>query len=969
MLSELSVCFWSGPEVKENVIQAGPFRAPPDDDDRPEDTYLTVTIDVGMKGFERFATCRGSLKVENSQWVYSWDIHQGETHNFVVDLKSLDEVYAQSADFQKKMEGHVLYATKVVIKTRETVDGAHQPEKPPEEYYLCRFVTALSDTTRFGLVGTPALKYDMIPFEFTAFDSRPESSWTATNTKLVQVVSSQFPTLTVEGSSQAGLPSPFRDAGGTAGKHFIEYKPNGVASDSHTDSGRININYANKSVGEILLEGKVVTPRKWSVDIDALAQQLQDSFKNGQDPRFGKTYFEDMAKEVVTKVQSSSQSFWYNNAQHVPWTASLPANTIRVTFRDDGKEPYTEIVSANAFRWKWQQLVQCLGKINNITRAHLLEYYLLESGLKLNPAPPITMDVKYFRNTGDPNCFADATYYSVAVERLAKSLMHELGHAHFFPGHIVPRVYEESSSLKDVMQQAFYLNNTTFPRPSFGVLVSGPFLLLLVGRGWDDKNIDAVFANSQQPSTPGSRWHDINDGSLLFSSISVTKPGRITLTTHGVTGPNGTVSSVAFYREANDLAGLQTGTGGDLLLFVDTNATDGWTTTVSTDTLPPVDHTFYAVATGDDGETSTPVSTTVTVEDANGNGVLKIDIFLVRDASSFDSLGTGERSTLPTNAEWIDEWDSFWVEVWVGTPDTDDIGVSSVQLDLIYSTVCFTATEIEYGAGFDALRTGMIDDEVGIVDDLGAATLSTDVGDDRYALLARVRFESKSGDLGVPLGADNKYVTPVANGFGRSDARGALVGSAPARVELGDLPATELWPVMYDLDDNGRVGPGDLSYFAAAYGKPAGAPGVTYSRVCDFDGNGVIGPGDLSYFAAAYSRKHTDADMQSYPGNFPSAWRQTTEPTTSRLAERVNAIAPIEKDSVTKLLIQTAPESATAALDTALAEEYGPAIEQPSLLNRHAAWLSMVARRQSNRRDGGDLGRAELAVDLLMAGR
>ena len=98
----------------------------------------------------------------------------------------------------------------------------------------------------------------------------------------------------------------FRHAGGSAGEHFIEYKPNGFASDGHTDSGRINITYANKSVGEILLKGKVVTPRKWSVDIDALARQLQDNFKNGQDSRFGKTYFEDMAKEAVTKVRNRS---------------------------------------------------------------------------------------------------------------------------------------------------------------------------------------------------------------------------------------------------------------------------------------------------------------------------------------------------------------------------------------------------------------------------------------------------------------------------------------------------------------------------------------------------------------------------------------------------------------------------------------------------------------------------------------
>ncbi|HBO45632.1 MAG TPA: hypothetical protein DD670_17235, partial [Planctomycetaceae bacterium] len=74
-----------------------------------------------------------------------------------------------------------------------------------------------------------------------------------------------------------------------------------------------------------------------------------------------------------------------------------------------------------------------------------------------------------------------------------------------------------------------------------------------------------------------------------------------------------------------------------------------------------------------------------------------------------------------------------------------------------------------------------------------------------------------------------------------------------------------------------------------------------------------------------------------------------------------------------ELRIETPPEYSTAALDAALAEEYGPAQVgnelTTAIFNRHAAWSSMVARRQSNRRDAGDLGRAELAIDLLMAGR
>ena len=46
--------------------------------------------------------------------------------------------------------------------------------------------------------------------------------------------------------------------------------------------------------------------------------------------------------------------------------------------------------------------------------------------------------------------------------------------------------------------------------------------------------------------------------------------------------PDGTVTSVSFYRESNGTAGLQTGSGGDLLLGTDTVGSDGWTNIAAT---------------------------------------------------------------------------------------------------------------------------------------------------------------------------------------------------------------------------------------------------------------------------------------------------------------------------------------------------------------------------------------------------
>ena len=250
-----------------------------------------------------------------------------------------------------------------------------------------------------------------------------------------------------------------------------------------------------------------------------------------------------------------------------------------------------------------------------------------------------------------------------------------------------------------------------------------------------------------------------------------------------------------------------------------------------------------------------------------------IEMSLVRQPTAFDDQDKGEVGALPSDEEWIDEWASFYVEVWVSTPDTNDTGVLSAQLDLTYNTDYFTATAIEYGPGFDLLRVGTIDDSVGLVDGLGAGTLSTDVGDDRYALLARVSFEPTEENPNVIHNADGKYITRVDNGFGLDDPEVMLVGPISAPVELGDAPDTELWPVMYDIDDDGRNGFGDFAFFATAFQQNVGDPGATYAWAADFDHSGRVDFGDFAWFATNFQRTKTGGIPLDYHQDFPEAWR------------------------------------------------------------------------------------------------
>ena len=120
----------------------------------------------------------------------------------------------------------------------------------------------------------------------------------------------------------------------------------------------------------------------------------------------------------------------------------------------------------------------------------------------------------------------------------------------------------------------------------------------------------------------GNRMTGPTIDSLGASPAVVAAPASVTLTADGVIAPYGTtVQSVAFYRETNGIAGLQTdGRGADALVGIDAGSAGGWTCDVSTVGLGKGTFTFYAQATDSNGARSatgtSARSATVTVTNA-----------------------------------------------------------------------------------------------------------------------------------------------------------------------------------------------------------------------------------------------------------------------------------------------------------------------------------------------------------------
>ena len=96
--------------------------------------------------------------------------------------------------------------------------------------------------------------------------------------------------------------------------------------------------------------------------------------------------------------------------------------------------------------------------------------------------------------------------------------------------------------------------------------------------------------------------------SLVTSAATVRRGGTVTLTAASVADAFNDVTSVVFYRESDGVAGLQAGSGGDVIVSTDASTSGGYTAAFSTAALAAGTYTFYAEAFAANGAVSGVVS-------------------------------------------------------------------------------------------------------------------------------------------------------------------------------------------------------------------------------------------------------------------------------------------------------------------------------------------------------------------------
>jgi len=249
--------------------------------------------------------------------------------------------------------------------------------------------------------------------------------------------------------------------------------------------------------------------------------------------------------------------------------------------------------------------------------------------------------------------------------------------------------------------------------------------------------------------------------------------------------------------------------------------------------------------------------------------LITVDTRVVVTPTSTDP--DGHVAALPLNVTYLDEWDDFTIEVWGSTPDDDTTSIGSFSVDVPFDASFYEVTAVEFGPAFTDSRQSTTDNVSDIVSGISASTLTADLGRVDFVLMARVTFQVLAG-ANLTNSATGRYILPTVDD--RLTANGVMFETAAGAESDSNEPAApsiRIWPVMYDLDDSGEIGFGDVARFAQVFGNSTTTSDESYSR--DFDRSGDVDFGDVALFAQNFGRSRASATQQSYALNFPNAWQ------------------------------------------------------------------------------------------------
>ena len=287
--------------------------------------------------------------------------------------------------------------------------------------------------------------------------------------------------------------------------------------------------------------------------------------------------------------------------------------------------------------------------------------------------------------------------------------------------------------------------------------------------------------------------------------------------------------------------------------------------------------------------------------------------------------------------EWLNEWQNIQVQVWAYLEAGDTLNSFSATLNY---------TPRLYVPQGDTLQSGS--------KSFSFTNLNISATSDGYVLLGTVQMIAQGGvavatTIGdLPSSSLGIFVTDISG----TNANGVLDGQD--QTDAASLP--KVYPVNYDLDNNGTINLNDLLTLAKNYGQEASSSATAYN--CDFDHNGSVVLNDLLLLAKNFSK--TVGDEIVFDSKYPWTSNAIVLAPAGNAASVEVGVEPVAGDvSSSVLAVEETPEALTQnQLDTLSAAVVERATSQFAANYPNAAALKDVTFRLT------DLSGNVLAVQI-----
>ena len=274
---------------------------------------------------------------------------------------------------------------------------------------------------------------------------------------------------------------------------------------------------------------------------------------------------------------------------------------------------------------------------------------------------------------------------------------------------------------------------------------------------------------------------------------------------------------------------------------------------------------------------------------------------VVSTASSASTDAYGQSETVAAE-EWIHEWQNFYLELWA---EMDSSSVGEVNLIISYDSDMFAPvtqdgefvyqTSPAFSGANGTFSMNLTNGQIIVsaqtnLDGMGA--------DGSKVLLGRIQFSPAENGAGVAIDAfktgecATTGITVSPYNLGRAKGGSAVNQNVTQTT-------TEVWPVIYDVDDSNAVDVNDFISFATYFGSQPNRANDSWYE--DYDSTNLIDVQDFITFATNYGYGRANGQNISFPANFITKMKERmgTAPAAlpaNAVSEPVSAPIPVVVD-------------------------------------------------------------------------